>query len=112
MFYLHDKTLQAHSIIRVPFAFVEFQIVVEYQVGLHVGRYCYSHCGGSWNYKFMNFRCASSESFEYFHAFLVLHEGKCNAIIIKEIAISYTPKEVRAIITKPLHRIEYDYYFT
>jgi len=47
MFYLHDKTLQAHAVVRVPFALVEFQIVVEYQVGLHVGRYGYSHRSGS-----------------------------------------------------------------
>jgi len=77
--YLHDKTLQAHSVVRVPFALVEFQIVVEYQVGLHVGRYRYPHCSGSWNRKFMNI----SESFEqYLHALLVSDGGKCNAIVI------------------------------
>jgi len=44
---LHDETLQAHAVVSVPFALVKFQIIVEYQVELHVSRYCYSHRGCS-----------------------------------------------------------------
>lgn len=45
---LHDKAFEWYPIVRIFFAVVELEIIMEYQTTLHVWWHSYSHCRCTW----------------------------------------------------------------